>query len=85
MLKLIKNFMAMRRKKQLKRWQRMNAEILCAIAHDVYKEQEVQELKVPAFMVINQRYNDLKITTPKELVKTYTQMFFKGAVSGIEL
>ena len=85
MLKLIKKFLELKRKKKLDRYKRMNSEILCAIAHQVYKEQAAQDIKIPAFMVINNRYNSLKITTPKDLVRTYTKFFLEGAVSGVEL
>jgi hypothetical protein len=63
----------------------MNSEILCAIAHQVYKEQTEAGVNLPAFQVINQRYNNLGITTPKDLTKTYTKFFLDGMVSGIEL
>lgn len=85
MLNIFKKFMQLRRKKQLDRYKRMNSEILCAIAYDVYKKQEVQDLKVPAFMLINNRYKELNISTPKDLIKTYTQLYLQGAVSGVEL
>jgi hypothetical protein len=63
----------------------MNSEILCAIAHQVYKEQTKAGVNIPAFQVITQRYNRLGISTPKDLVKVYTQFFLDGQVTGIEL
>lgn len=82
---LMKRIFEKLRQRKLEKYKRMNSEILCAIAHQVYKEQTEAGVNLPAFQVINQRYKSLGITTPKELVKTYTQFFLDGMVSGIEL
>lgn len=82
---LVKKIFEKLQQKRLERYRRMNSEILCAIAHQVYKEQTEAGVNLPAFQVINQRYNNLGITTPKDLTKTYTKFFLDGMVSGIEL
>jgi hypothetical protein len=63
----------------------MNSEILCAIAHQVYKEQTKAGVKLPAFQLVKQKYNSLGISTPKDLTRIYTQFFLEGQVTGIEL
>lgn len=85
MLKLIKTFLKLRRKKELDRYKRMDSEIRCALAYAAFKEQQKESIKMPICNVVDQRYKDLKITTPKDLIKTYTQFFLEGAVSGVEL
>ena len=85
MIKLIKKFLELRRNKRVKKYQRMKSEILCAIAYDVLHKQTKENVTIPAFMIINKRYDDLNIVTPKDLVKTYTQFYLDGNVSGVEL
>ena len=85
MLKLIKRFFQLRKQKRLNHYKRMDSEIRCAIAYDVMKRQAKEEVKIPAFEVINQRYNELGIDTPKDLTRTYTRFYLEGLVSGVEL
>lgn len=82
---LMKKIFEKLQQKRLERYKRMNSEIVCAIAYQVYKEQTEAGVNLPAFQIINQRYNNLGITTPKDLTKTYTKFFLDGMVSGIEL
>ena len=63
----------------------MDSEIRCAIAYDVMKRQAKEKVKIPAFQLIDQRYNELNITTPKDLTRTYTRFYLEGMVSGVEL
>ena len=84
-MNLIKRFFELRKQKRLERYQRMHSEILCAIAQQVYKEQTEAGVKLPAFQLVKQRYNSLGISTPKDLIRTYTQFFLDGLVTGIEL
>jgi len=84
-MNLIKRFFELRKQKRLEKYQRMNSEILCAIAQQVYKEQTEAGVNLPAFQLVKQRYNSLGISTPKDLIKTYTQFFLDGQVTGIEL
>lgn len=84
-MNIFKKFFEFQKKKRLDKYQRMNSEILCAIAYDAYKGQQKDSLNIPIFQVIDQRYKDLHITTPKDLKKVYTQFFLDGMVSGIEL
>ena len=83
-MNLFKKIVSIVKNRRLEKYKRMNSEILCAIAHQVYKEQR-GGANIPVFMTVNQRYNDLHITTPKDLTRTYTQFFLDGLVSGIEL
>lgn len=85
MLKLIKKYLELRRMKKLAQYRRMDSEIRCAIAYDVMKRQAKEEVKIPAFEIINQRYNELGIDTPKDLTRTYTRFYLEGLVSGVEL
>lgn len=85
MIKLIKRFFQLRKQKRLAQYKRMDSEIRCAIAYDVMKRQAKEEVKIPAFEVINQRYNELGIDTPKDLQRTYTRFYLEGLVSGVEL
>ena len=85
MLKLIKRFFQLRKQKRLAHYKRMDSEIRCAIAYDVMKRQAKEEVKIPAFEIINQRYNELGIDTPKDLTRTYTRFYLEGLVSGVEL
>lgn len=85
MLKLIKRFLKLRKQKRLAHYKRMDSEIRCAIAYDVMMRQTREEVKIPAFEVINQRYNELGIDTPKDLTRTYTRFYLEGLVSGVEL
>ena len=82
---LMKRIFERLKQKRLERYKRMHSEILCAIAYEVYNEQAKAGVILPAFQVVEQRYKNLGITTPKDLEKTYTQFFLKGMVSGIEL
>ncbi len=84
-MSLIKRILEPIKKRRLERYQRMNSEILCAIAHQVYNEQRSAGVNIPAFQIINQRYNDLHISTPKDLTRTYTQFFLDGLVTGVWL
>ena len=45
MLKLIKNFLNLRRKKKLERYKRMHSEIRCALAYAAFKEQQKESIK----------------------------------------
>lgn len=85
MFKLIKKFLGLRKQKRLAQYRRMDSEIRCAIAYDVMKRQTKEEVKIPAFEIINQRYNELGIDTPKDLTRTYTRFYLEGLVSGVEL
>ena len=85
MFKLIKRFLKLRKLKRLEHYKRMDSEIRCAIAYDVMKHQAKEEVKIPAFEIINQRYNELGIDTPKDLTRTYTRFYLEGLVSGVEL
>lgn len=85
MLKLIKRFFQLRKQKRLNHYKRMDSEIRCAIAYDVMKRQAKEEIKIPAFEVINQKYNELGIDTPQDLTRTYTRFYLEGLVSGVEL
>jgi ferritin-like protein len=85
MFKLIKKFLGLRKQKRLAHYKRMDSEIRCAIAYDVMKRQTKEEVKIPAFEIINQRYNELGIDTPKDLTRTYTRFYLEGLVSGVEL
>ena len=85
MFKLFKRFLQLRKQKRLAQYKRMDSEIRCAIAWDVMTRQAKETVKIPAFEVINQRYNELGITTPKDLQKTYTRFYLEGLVSGVEL
>ena len=85
MFKLIKRFFQLRKQKRLAQYKRMDSEIRCAIAYDVIKRQAREEVKIPAFQIINQRYNELGIDTPKDLTRTYTRFYLEGLVSGVEL
>ena len=84
-MNLIKKILKNIQQRRLAKYKRMNSEILCAIAHQVYREQTEAGVEIPAFQIINQRYNKLGITTPKDLMKAYTQFYLDGLVSGIEL
>ena len=84
-MNLIKKFLELRKQKRLEKYQRMNSEIICAIAHDVYNEQTKAGVYIPAFQIVNQRYNSLGISTPNDLKRVYTRFFLDGLVSGIEL
>lgn len=85
MFKLIKRFFQLRKQKRLAHYKRMDSEIRCAIAYDVMNRQAKEKVKIPAFEVINQRYNELNITSPKDLTRTYTRFYLEGMVSGVEL
>lgn len=85
MFKLIKRFLALRKQRRLAHYKRMDSEIRCAIAYDVMKRQAKEEIKIPAFEIINKRYNELGIDTPKDLTRTYTRFYLEGLVSGVEL
>lgn len=85
MIKTLKKFFELRKKRRLDKYKRMKSEILCAIAHSAYKEQTNGVINVPVFQVITQRYNNLCITSPKDLTRVYTNFFLDGMVSGIEL
>ena len=85
MIKLIKRFLQLRKQKKLAQYKRMDSEIRCAIAYDVMKRQAREEVKIPAFEIINKRYNELGIDTPKDLQRTYTRFYLEGLVSGVEL
>ena len=82
---LMKRIFEKLRQRKLEKYKRMNSEILCAIAHQVYSEQRSAGVNIPAFQIINQRYNDLHISTPKDLTRTYTQFFLDGLVTGVWL
>ena len=84
-MNLIKKFLELRKKRQLAKYQRMNSEILCAIVHQVNNEQKEQEVKLPVFYEVSQRYNNLNIKTPLDLKTVYQNLFKEGMVSGIEL
>ena len=84
-MSLIKKILSNIRRKRLEKYKRMNSEILCAIAHQVYKEQTEAGVNLPAFQLVSQRYNKLGISTPKDLIRVYTQFFLDGQVTGIEL
>ena len=84
-MSLMKKLFERIKQRRLARYKRMNSEILCAIAHQVYKEQREAGVNIPAFQIINQRYNKLGISTPKDLIRTYTKFFLEGQVTGIEL
>lgn len=84
-MSFMKRLIELIKRKKLKKYQRMNSEILCAIAHQVYKEQSKESVNIPAFQEINQRYNSLHISTPKDLERTYFNFYLKDLVSGIEL
>ena len=81
----IKKFFELRKQKRLAQYKRMDSEIRCAIAYDVMQRQARETIKIPAFDVINQRYNELGIDTPKDLTRTYTRFYLEGLVSGVEL
>ena len=85
MIKLIKKFLQLRRQKKLAQYKRMDSEIRCAIAYDVMQRQAKETIKIPAFDIINKRYNELGIDTPKDLQRTYTRFYLEGLVSGVEL
>ena len=85
MFKLIKKFIQLRKQKRLNHYKRMDSVIRCAIAYDVMKRQAKEMVKIPAFEIINQRYNELGITSPKDLTRTYTRFYLEGMVSGVEL
>lgn len=85
MFKLIKKFFELRRQKRLEHYKRMDSEIRCAIAYDIMKRQAKETVKIPTFEVINQRYDELGITSPKDLTRTYTRFYLEGMVSGVEL
>jgi hypothetical protein len=85
MIKTLKKFFELRKKRRLEKYKRMKSEILCAIAHNAYKEQTNGVINVPVFQVITQRYNNLGISSPKDLTRVYTNFFLDGMVSGIEL
>ena len=82
MIRFIKRWLKQR---TLEKYRRMDSEIRCSIIYNVLKEQEKQIFRLPVFMEVEQRYRDLNITTPKDLKRVYTQLFFKGEVSGVEL
>lgn len=82
MFKMIKRWLKQR---TLEKYRRMDSEIRCSIVYDVLKEQEQQGVKLPAFQEVEQRYKALNITTPTDLKRVYTRLFFEGAVSGVEL
>lgn len=84
-MSLIKKILSNIKRKRLEKYKRMNSEILCAIAHQVYKEQTEAGVNLPAFQLVSQRYNKLGISTPKDLIRVYTQFFLDGQVTGIEL
>ena len=81
----IKKFFELRKQKRLASYKRMDSEIRCAIAYDVMQRQAKETIKIPTFDVINQRYNELGIDTPKDLKRTYTRFYLEGLVSGVEL
>ena len=85
MLKLIKRFLQLRKQRKLAQYKRMDSEIRCAIAYDVFMRQRNEMVKIPAFEIINKRYGELGITCPKDLTRTYTRFYLEGMVSGIEL
>lgn len=85
MIKLLKRFLQLKKQKRLASYKRMDSEIRCAIAYDVMKRQVKEKVKIPAFQLIDQRYNELNITTPKDLTRTYTRFYLEGMVSGVEL
>lgn len=85
MIKLLKRFLQLKKQKRLASYKRMDSEIRCAIAYDVMKRQAKEKVKIPAFQIIDQRYNELNITTPKDLTRTYTRFYLEGMVSGVEL
>lgn len=84
-MSLMKKFLELRRKRRLEKYQRMNSEVLCSILYDTMREQTKEGINIPTFMLVNQRYNKLGITCPKDLERVYTEFFLQGKVSGIEL
>ena len=85
MFKLIKKFLGIRKQRRLAHYKRMDSEIRCAIACDVLQRQARENRKMPTSYVINQRYNELGIDSPKDLTRTYTRFYLEGLVSGVEL
>lgn len=68
-----------------KRCQMMNSEIICAIAHQVKKEQEKEIVSIPVFMEVQSRYDGLKLQSYQDVVNAYKLFYNKGLVSGISL
>ena len=85
MFNLIKRFFKLKRQKKLEKYKRMDSEIRCAIAYDVIQRQAKEHVTIPPFLLINQRYNELDISSTKDLQKTYTRFYLEGLVSGVEL
>lgn len=82
---IINFFRKLNAKRQHEKCQRMNSEILCAITHQVREEQKTQDVKIPAFCEIQQRYNNLNLKNYQDVENAYIVFFNKGLVSGIEL
>lgn len=85
MATIINFFKRMNAKRQHEKCQRMNSEILCAISYQVREEQKKQDVKLPAFQEVQQRYNNLNLRNYQDVKNAYIVFFNKGLVSGIEL
>ena len=75
----------MNAKKQHEKCKRMNSEILCAIVHQVRKEQEKETVSIPAFIEVQSRYDSLEIKSYQDVIRAYKLFYSKGLVSGIEI
>lgn len=83
-LKRVINKINERKQKNLrKKCQMMNSEIICAIAHQVKKEQEKETVSVPAFMEVQSRYDNLHIKSYQDVTNAYKLFHSEGLVSGI--
>lgn len=82
---IIKTLIEKRQEKLHKKCQRMNSEIICAIAYQVQKEQTKQAVTLPPFQEVQNRYNSLGIKTHKDVINVYKLFHSKRLVSGIEL
>lgn len=85
MRKIVKRLIEKQRAKQRAKQQRMNSEIICAIAWQVNREFKQSSVNIPEFLEVSNRYNSLNIKTPKNLKDVYKDFFQQGLVSGIEL
>lgn len=83
--KIINKINEKRQEKMHKRCQMMNSEIICAIAHQVKKEQEKENVSIPVFMEVQSRYDSLKLQSYQDVVNAYKLFYNKGLVSGISL
>lgn len=63
----------------------MNNEILCAIISQVRKEQEKATVNIPAFLEVQNRYDNLHIRTHQDVINVYKAFFQLGLVTGINL